>query len=141
LQSDGFLLAKLGIAFKAQALEALEAAGFDPYDYSVLALLAEGAREAQSTIADSLTLDPSRVVALLDSLEERGLIARHRDVHDRRRHVVSITPTGKKQLVRLRAIARRAEDEFLAPLDAESRAIFHDQLSRLAAHHDPRCCP
>ena len=43
--SSGFLLAKLGFAFKARVLTELEQAGFDPYDYSVLAILAEGARE------------------------------------------------------------------------------------------------
>src|SRR5215831_8076697 len=87
LASTGFLLARLGFAFKGKAIAASEKAGFELYDYGVLALLAEGARQTQSTIADSLTLDPSRLVALLDSLEKRRLIVRQRDAQDRRRHV------------------------------------------------------
>lgn len=137
--SSGFLLARLGMRFKARALAELEQAGFDPYDYSVLAILGEGARETQSTIANALSLDPSRLVALLDSLEQRALITRQRDPHDRRRHVVSITAAGKRQLLRLRAIAGRIEEEFLAPLDQESRKALHELLSRLAAYHDPSC--
>jgi MarR family transcriptional regulator, lower aerobic nicotinate degradation pathway regulator len=137
--SSGFLLARLGMNFKSKALARIEQEGFDAHHYSVLAILGEGVRETQATIADALALDPSRLVALLDSLEERGLIARQRDPHDRRRHLVSITPTGKRQLQRLRAIAKQLEDEFFAPLAPEDRETFHHLLLQLASEHDPRC--
>src|SRR5262245_26582416 len=139
LARTGFLLARLGFAFKGKAIAAFEEAGFELYDYSVLALLAEGDRETQSTIADSLAVDPSRLVALLDSLEKRGLIVRQRDVQDRRRHVVSITDDGKRELGRLRSMSKRLEEEFFAPLDAESRKALHDLLLKLAIANDPRC--
>ncbi len=137
--SSGFLVARLGFGFKAKAVARLEQAGDEIYDYSVLAILAEGSRETQATIAGALSLDPSRLVALLDSLEERDLISRQRDPHDRRRHVVSITAGGKAELTRLRHMVKQVEDEFLAPLDAEDRKTFHALLVRLAEHNDPRC--
>jgi DNA-binding MarR family transcriptional regulator len=137
--NSAFLLARLGLAFKSKAVGRLETEGFEVHQYSVLAILGEGARETQSTIADALALDPSRLVALLDSLEERGLVARQRDAQDRRRHVVSITPAGKRQLQRLRTIAGQLEDEFLAPLTQRDRETFHRLLLQLAAAHDPRC--
>jgi DNA-binding MarR family transcriptional regulator len=139
VKSSGFLLAKLGMGFKAKALAKLEGAGFDPYHYSVLAILGEGARETQAMIADTLALDPSRLVALLDALEDRELVVRQRDPDDRRRHVVTITDEGKRELSRLRAIVKEVEDEFFAPLDAQSRKAFHETLQQLACHHDPRC--
>ena len=137
--SNGFLLARLGFAFKGKAIAKVEEMGFELYDYGVLALLAERARETQSTIADALTVDPSRMVALLDSLEKRALIVRQRDVQDRRRHVVSITDEGRRELGRLRALMKRLEDEFFAPLDAEGRRTLHELLLRLASANDPRC--
>ena len=140
-QSTGFLLARLGFAFKAQAIANAEDAGFEVYDYSVLAILGEGARATQSTIADALSLDPSRLVALLDSLEQRELIVRQRDPQDRRRHVVSITAAGGVELRRLRAMVHALEEDFFAPLGAADRVVLHELLTRLAARHDPSCCP
>jgi DNA-binding MarR family transcriptional regulator len=141
LASGGFLFAKLGLLLKARAIEAFEQAGFEAYHYSLLALLGEGARETQATIADVLGVDRSQLVGILDSLEARGLVERRRDPHDRRRHVVSLTPDGGRQLVKLRAIIRGVEDEFFAPLDAAGRAALHDALLALAVYHDPRCSP
>lgn len=137
--SSGFLLARLGLSFKSKAVAQIEEEGFEAHQYSVLAMLGEGVRETQATIANALDLDPSRLVAVLDSLEQDGLVTRQRDPQDRRRHVVSITPAGTQQLEKLRSITKQLEDEFLAPLSTEERARFHGLLQQLASFHDPRC--
>jgi DNA-binding MarR family transcriptional regulator len=139
--SPAYLLKRLGWAIKDASLEAFEAAGESPYHYSVLAVLEESPRETQATIADSLGYDRSWLVGLLDELEEKGLIERRRDPADRRRHLVTLQPAGKKKLGELRAISKGVEEEFLAPLDPEQRATLHQLLLQLAAHRDPRYAP
>jgi MarR family transcriptional regulator, lower aerobic nicotinate degradation pathway regulator len=138
LASSTFLLHRLSWATKERKLEAFEPTGLNPTHYAVLALLAEGARETQATIADALGYDRSYLVGVLDELEEQGLIERRRDPDDRRRHLVKLTPAGRETLGELRAIIKRFEKEFLAPLSAEERATLYTLLRRLAAHHDDR---
>jgi DNA-binding MarR family transcriptional regulator len=138
VESPAFLLARLGAGLKGRVFKEFEQVGFSPYHYSVLALLEEGARETQATIADALQLDRSMLVGILDTLEEQRLIERRRDVTDRRRHLVSLTPAGKRQLARFRTLVQRVEDEFLAPLDADTRATLHAILLALAENTDTR---
>jgi MarR family transcriptional regulator, lower aerobic nicotinate degradation pathway regulator len=133
-----FLLARVGYAVKLSAIEEFEREGFGLYQYSVLAVLGEGVKETQATIADTLKLDRGQLVGVLDELEERGLIERRRDQADRRRHTVGVTPAGRKQLIKMRKIVKRIEDSFLGPLDDEARAALHDALLRVAANYDCR---
>jgi DNA-binding MarR family transcriptional regulator len=134
-----FLLKRLGFAAKERALETYEQTGLNPYHHAVLALLDEGSRETQGAIADSLGYDRGQLVGLLDELEDRGLIERRRDVADRRRHTVRLTPDGKRALARLRTLADALEQQFLASLDDDERAQLHGLLRRLAQQHLPLC--
>jgi DNA-binding MarR family transcriptional regulator len=139
LESNTFLLKRLGFAAKDRSHRAFEETGLSAFHYAVLALLDEDPRETQAMIADALGYDRSLIVRLLDELEERELVIRKRDPEDRRRHVVKMTPAGRKTLGQLRAIIKGLEKEFLAPLTADEQAELHTLLSKLVGFHDPRC--
>ena len=138
VKSTSFLLKRLGWEVKDRVHAGYDAAGASPYHLTVLAVLDEGARETQATIADALGYDRSYLVGLLDDLERRGLIERKRDPADRRRHIVRLTPAGKKALAKLRTLQASIDDDFFAPLSADERAKLHGLLHRLATYHDPR---
>ena len=139
VNSTLFLIKKLGMTAKEQSLEAYEAAGLHPYHHAILALLDEGERETQGQIADALGYDRGQLVGLLDELEEAGLVERRRDANDRRRHVVQMTPAGKKALAKLRTVSKRLEQEFLSPLAEADREALHALLLSLAEEHVPSC--
>src|SRR5262245_50595098 len=138
VKSTAHLLKHLGFMVKERYADTFESAGVAPAHYSVLALLDEDPRETQAQIADALGYDRSHLVGILDELEERGHIERRRDPEDRRRHLVSLTPEGKQALRELRALVKRIETDFFAPLDDTQRRTLHDLLYVLAAYHEPR---
>ena len=138
VSSGSFLLKRLGFLMKDKTIQAFEETGLTPYHHAVLALLEEEPPETQAMIADALGYDRSHLVGMLDELEERGLIERKRDPADRRRHLVSLTPEGKKASTRLRAVIKQVEQDFFAPLDAQQREQLKSLLGELASYHDVR---
>src|SRR2546421_11511958 len=129
--SATFLLKRLGFTAKEQTMKAYEETGLHPYHHGILTVLDERSTETQGAIADALGYDRGQLVGLLDELEERGLVERRRDPNDRRRHIVSLTPDGKRALAKLRTLADQADNDFLASLDEDERAQLHALLRRL----------
>src|SRR5437764_602615 len=135
IASTTFLLKRLGFAAKERTMKAYEGTGLHPYHHAILLVLDERSRETQGSIADALGFDRGQLVGLLDELEERALLERERDPNDRRRHVVRLTPEGKRVLRRLRTIAREIDDDFLSPLSDQDRANLHALLPAATRCH------
>jgi DNA-binding MarR family transcriptional regulator len=139
VMSTAFLLKRLGFATKARAMDAYAEAGLNPYHHAILATLDAGPLKTQGAIAETLGYDKGQLVGLLDELEEGGHVERRRDPNDRRRHVVRLTPEGKRALGRLRTLSAKLDDELLTSLDEGERKQLHALLLRLAELHLPHC--
>lgn len=111
---------------------ALAPTGLRPRHLVALMLLQDHGPSSQQGLVDTLSLDPSNVVVLLNDLEDRGLITRRRDPADRRRHIVDISPVGREKLLAAQQRLSRAEDHLLSALTAQERVTLHDLLTRAA---------
>jgi DNA-binding MarR family transcriptional regulator len=105
------------------------------HHYVVLAALDEGGPASQADLSRRTTIDRSDMVAAVNELAERGLVARSPDPADRRRNVVSLTAAGRRHLHKLDRVLDRAQDDLLAPLSAAERRELIDLLTRVVDHH------
>ena len=124
---------------KERSFSAYEELGLHPYHHAILAVLDEGSRETQGSIADSLGYDRGQLVGLLDELEERGSIERRRDPTDRRRHVVEMTAAGARRspsCARCRSASRRSSSRRSTSTSARCCTRL---LLELAEEHLPTC--
>ena len=77
-------------------------------------------------------IDPSSMVSTIDELERAGLVERRRHPSDRRAHALHITELGHTTLAQGRQLAKKAQEDLLAPLDTDERKQLHDMLLRMA---------
>jgi DNA-binding MarR family transcriptional regulator len=98
----------------------------------VLAVLAGKEPLSQQEAAEQLGVDRTTMVALIDALEAKGLVERHRSAQDRRRNIVELTPAGRDSLRRASRARDNVEREFLAPLGDDLARQFIRALQILA---------
>jgi DNA-binding MarR family transcriptional regulator len=134
--SPGLLLALLGHDAMRRLRDAHTAHNLMPRQFQLLGLLDDHGPMGQRELGQDMATDPSILVTLLNPLEADGYIERNRDPADRRRHVVSLTQKGKRQLERAAEAQREAEDAIFAGLSTEQRAQLRDLLIALRESRD-----
>ncbi|MGI8678083.1 MAG: MarR family winged helix-turn-helix transcriptional regulator [Jatrophihabitans sp.] len=129
--NSAFLLAQLG-AHAAQIFGRLVAeVDLSPPLAGLLRAVATGPGRSQQEIATQLGTPPARMVALVDDLDERGLVERRRNPDDRRLNALYLTDTGQSTLKTLGRIAGQHDNLLLAALDQTEREQLHDLLTRV----------
>jgi DNA-binding MarR family transcriptional regulator len=141
--SEGLMLALLGQYAMRRLREAHTAHDLSPRQFHLLGLLHDRGAMTQRELGAVMDVDPSILVTLLNPLEADGYLSRERDPTDRRRHVVSLTPAGERQLDSAAHAQRKAEDELFGGLTTAERAQLRDLLltlrDRLAVDQHTDC--
>jgi DNA-binding MarR family transcriptional regulator len=130
-RSVGFLISQLGFFSSKRFTEALEPLGIGPRDFLLMRFVAAADGQTQQALADRLHIPPSRMVALVDHLEDMGLIERRPDPDDRRVRRLFLTRAGRSVLEKAGKIAIDYETQLCAGINRKEREQLIDLLQRL----------
>lgn len=72
--------------------------GLTPTQLILMQMIDGAGDSTPGYIAREASISQATVTALLDKLEERGLVRRQRDDHDKRRVYITLTPEGERTL-------------------------------------------
>jgi DNA-binding MarR family transcriptional regulator len=111
---------------------ALEPFGINGRERAVLSAIDGPAPLSQHEVAQRLGVDRTTMVALVDGLEDKGLVQRLPDRRDRRKNVVALTDAGRTTLQEASRAVAEAERRFLAPLSSEQAVMFRKALEATA---------
>jgi DNA-binding MarR family transcriptional regulator len=126
------ILAPLLREMIAAELPVLEEHGLSMWGYSVLIALDRSAIRTQAALAEAIGADKTRIIAILDELQQRGLIERVADPEDRRARLLAITDQGRRVKEDTQAAIQRGEERWLGTLSATDRAVFLRVLGQLS---------
>jgi DNA-binding MarR family transcriptional regulator len=130
--SVGFLLSQLGYAVTRRFGSELGSLAIEPRHFGLLRSLKAVARPSQQALGESLHIPPSSVVALLDQMEQKGLVQRRLDPADRRVRLVELTEEGNSVLARAMDIAIAIEETVCAGWDTDERESMIAKLQQVA---------
>jgi DNA-binding MarR family transcriptional regulator len=130
-----FLVAQLGAYAAERFGERAAALDFTRPQAGLLRLISRQPGLSQQAVARRLGTPPSRLVALVDGLEQRGLIERRRNPGDRRNYALHLTAAGEQAMAALSQATLEHEQAISAPLTQAERAQLSKLLGKLAAAH------
>jgi DNA-binding MarR family transcriptional regulator len=131
-----FRLAQVGGRAAQEFGKALAPLQLTPPDAGILRLLSLSPGISQQELARRLGMHASRLVALIDTMEERKLLVREANTSDRRLYSLHLSDTGRAALSAISRVARAHDERFCAVLDEEERSHLRALLEKLASKHN-----
>lgn len=105
--------------------------GMTTVQYSVFSLVATNEGLSQIAIGEALSMDRASTMAIIDKLEDAGLLERRKSLHDRRVHALQLTEKGRKQFVVVDSKVAKYDSIFSAKLSEEEMTTLNLCLKKL----------
>ncbi|MBB4948152.1 DNA-binding MarR family transcriptional regulator [Kitasatospora gansuensis] len=129
-------LAFQGHSAGVRVRKAMAEHGLKPGHGHVLMVLQDEGAVGQHFLTETLGVDKSVIVALLNDLERDGLAERRRDPADRRRHIVEISPRGSTLVTELHRTVEAVQADLFRDLTPAEIATLKSVLPRLRTTPD-----
>ncbi len=127
----GLMISRLGTITRLRMAESLAPLGLTMRQFAVLRALSANEGMSQAALGESLQIDASSIVLVLDDCQKSGWTQRRPSPTDRRRYALHLTPAGRRVLDRAQKAAAGAEAELFAPLEPAQQAQLQDLLMLL----------
>jgi DNA-binding MarR family transcriptional regulator len=127
-----FLLAQVGAHAAMRFGERISRLNLTPPDAGILRMLGASGGLSQQELSTRLGIHPSRLVAILDALEEQRLIERQPNADDRRQYALHLTEKGQRALSEISRIGREHMESLCASLTAAEREQLGELLLKIA---------
>ena len=119
--SVAFLLSQVGILASQRFARRIAEIGLHPPQFRVMNMIDAAEGRSQQAIAEAIGAPASRMVAIVDELEDQGLVERRPHTSDRRVRALYLTAAGRRMLARGRKIAGEHEEEMMRGLTGADR--------------------
>lgn len=127
-----FLIAQIGAHAAQRFAERIAELDLTPPQAGLMRAIVRDPGRSQQAIAAELGTPATRLVAMIDGLERRGVLERRRNPDDRRLHAIHPTPEGMKLLGRLGRAAEAHTADLTKALDDDERRQLRALLARIA---------
>lgn len=127
----GYALRLAQIAVFQDFHRVMEGLGLTPTQYSILMWLHAHPGARASQVAETLRIKRTNFVPLLDRLETRGLVERHRLPEDRRAFALRLTAEGERLRREANRRVARSEGRIARALGPAGKQALLDLLARV----------
>lgn len=100
-------------------------------EVAVLHLISVNPGLSQKDLATRVIFRKSAITKLVNELERADLIERRKEGADRRLNALYLTRKGEERVARMRPDMARIQEDLLAPLSPNERAVLFDLLWRV----------
>ncbi len=103
----------------------------DKYQYVLIVIDDHQGKLTQKVLADSLQIDKSYMVNILDYLCNMGYTRREKNPSDRREQLVKLTDKGREDIPKIRAVINQMNGLSLKDISEDKLKIFNEVLSTI----------